>query len=95
MERKNEARKKAKQWNSWLKNFLSLLFIFSSSFVSVQALNDCPFGEKHDSCKYPGKCGGYADTDKNDTCDHSQSVFEINHDQEIKEEKYRLKPIQR
>ncbi len=69
------------------KLFIALILFFSSSFVSVQALNDCPFGEKHDSCKYPGKCGGYADTDKNDTCDHSQSVFEINHDQEIKEEK--------
>ena len=31
---------------------------------------DCPFGETN--CEYPGNCGKYVDTNKNDICDHNE-----------------------
>lgn len=44
--------------------------------VTVLALDDCPLGKTDSSCKYPGECENYIDTDDNEICDHSQLALE-------------------
>jgi hypothetical protein len=51
------------------------LFVFSLQFSSVNAWDNCPFGEVNES--YPGTCGRYTDTDNDNICDLSQLPPEL------------------
>lgn len=48
--------------------FVLILFLPRYSFAVTW--NDCPLGKVND--EYPGSCGRYIDTDKDNICDHSQ-----------------------
>lgn len=48
-----------------------LLFYFIFGSISVNAWDNCPFGEINEP--YPGTCGRYTDTDQDNICDLSQS----------------------
>jgi hypothetical protein len=66
--------------NKTIKNktvILILLFQFVLLFGSftVNAWNNCPFGEINES--YPGTCGRYIDTDHDNICDLSQLPPEV------------------
>uniref|UniRef100_A9A791 Uncharacterized protein n=1 Tax=Methanococcus maripaludis (strain C6 / ATCC BAA-1332) TaxID=444158 RepID=A9A791_METM6 len=50
---------------------LILLFI---SILTAHAWDDCPFGVTDSSCKFPGACGRYIDTNNNNICDRSEPV---------------------
>ncbi len=53
--------------------FFGFILILAFSFLNTcYAWDDCPYGKTNYSCKYPGECGRYIDTNHDGICDHCE-----------------------